>query len=86
MTLQEAIETKQEDVNSSEQITKVFYINELLRLDPLFDRDVRIAMAKSLKRGVTPCKKVTLSDFTTEELLDVLNPIDNVISTENYGN
>lgn len=78
MTLQEIVETKQEEINPSEQITKIFYINELLRLDPVFDRDLRLAMAKSIKRGVTPSKKVTLSDFSQEELLDVINPIDKI--------
>jgi hypothetical protein len=77
MTLQDVVETSQEEITFGDQMTKIFYINEFLRLDPLFDREVRAAIAKSMKRGVTPCKKVTLSEFTDEELLDMLNPISN---------
>jgi hypothetical protein len=75
MSIEELIHVKHEDVRHSDKIAKILYINELLRLDPIFDENIRVAMTESINRGTIPSKKVTLSEFSDEELLDMLNPI-----------
>lgn len=76
MDLQEIISKPHSELNPMEQVSKIFYINELLRLDEQFDNRLRFAMRDSLKKGTVPSNKVTLADFTQAELLDLTNPIE----------
>ena len=76
MTIQEIMTVPHKFLQPVEQTSKIFYINELLRLDESFDDKVRKAMWDSIKNGIIPSKKVTLADFTEAELLDLTNPIE----------
>lgn len=76
MTLKDILDTTHLDLENNQKMIKSFYINEFLRLDPIFDEIVRKAMLKSIKRGHAPAKRIGLENFTQEEILDITNIIE----------
>jgi hypothetical protein len=75
MNIKQIIDTPHEDLSINEIIIKSYYVNELLRKDKSFDIDVRKRMLKSIKDGIIPSKRISLKEFTSEELNDITNPL-----------
>jgi hypothetical protein len=75
MDIKQIIDTEHSELDVHQLLIKSYYINELLRKDKDFDADIRKRMLKSLKNGIIPSKRISLKEFTQEELTDITNPL-----------
>jgi hypothetical protein len=59
-----------------EQKIKMVYINELMWKDDDFDKTVRLAMFKALKKKPSLSKVISFGDMDEMSILDMNNPIE----------
>lgn len=66
---------KYDEMNHHQKQTYILYISELLHSNKEFKFNLDALIVNCFKKGAIPPKKVTLQDFTVEELADLFNPI-----------
>ncbi len=66
----------QQELSLFQKQMKILYINELLEKDAIFERQIRMALYRALKRNPELSKPITLSEMKKHEVLDINNPIE----------
>lgn len=76
MTTKEMIATPYHELDTLQRKQMLFLISELLLKDKTFDEYIREAIHHAIKLNVLPSRIMEFREFTEEERLDILKPIE----------